>query len=166
MTYRDPIVTALVAKLDAEGPPQLKNRYFEDYPAVIGRAQLPAGFITFDTTSIGNETNAEDSARIAVVLNVVYEAARDYQQAFSQVYSNATLRGMLEARNADYTPKAGTIAYVLRKYQVLDSKLWIAHDAPIELDYGVGIENRGPGVYTAEATARFTVVSHYLRPGL
>src|SRR5579885_510890 len=105
MVYQDPVLAKLVGLLNAEGPSELKNRYFFGDPLVVPRSQLPAVFITKDQTRIDEGSNAEDESRMVVVLNVVYDLTRDFNQAFNDINSANTLYDVVEGRNADYTLK-------------------------------------------------------------
>jgi len=168
MVYQDPVLAKLVGLLNAEGPSELKNRYFFGDPLVVPRSQLPAVFITKDQTRIDEGSNAEDESRMVVVLNVVYDLTRDFNQAFNDINSANTLYDVVEGRNADYTLKPTSLAYILREHQALDQphNLWINHDTPLEPEYGVTVNKRGEGVYTVEAVLRIMVVHQQLRPGM
>lgn len=164
--YRDPIIAKLISVLSASGPSFLKNRYFSGDPLQVPKSQLPAVFITKDNTTIAPATNAEDASVMPLVANVVLDLTRDWNQAFDRVNSSDMLYEAVEARNANYTLKSTSLAYLLRKNVQLDTNLWISADSELTIDYGVGIEKRGPGIFTVEAVLRFTVTHHQIRPGL
>lgn len=163
--YRDPILERLITKLDTEGPAELKNRYFYGDPLQVPKSSLPACFVTKDTTRVDTAANAEIKTEMQVVLNVVFDLTRDFNQAFDNISSSNTLYDCLEGRNADYTLKPTSLVFILDKYQTLDTNLWIALGSPLEPDYGIGIEKRGPGIYTVEGVIRLTLIHHQLRPG-
>lgn len=165
-TYRDPVITAIIALLNAEGHKDLKNRFFYGDPLLVNRSQLPAVFISRDSSSIDDEDVATDRSRMKMVINVVYDLTRDFNQDFANINSANAIYEYIEGRNDDFTLKTTSIAYILRKYQQINSHLYINLDVPLELDYGIGVEKRGQGVYTTEGVVRFEVMNIALQPGL
>jgi hypothetical protein len=163
--YRDPFITKLISVFNAEGSPELKNRYFYGDPLQVPKNQLPACFITRDSTRVTTNTNGEIQTEADIVINAVFDLTRDFNQAFDNITSSNTMYDCFEGRNADYTLKDTSLVYILDKHQSLDTNLWINLNAPIEPDYGVSIEKRGPGIYTVEGVIRITLTHHQLRPG-
>lgn len=167
MPYLDPILAKLISYLNAEGPAALKGKYYQSDPVqVVNESSLPAVFVTKDTTSIANVTNAEDEAVMPIAINVVADLKKDFNQAFNNLSSSSTLYEWMEARNADYTLRSDSILFVLRKYQQLDRKLWINVKAPLKASYGIGLQKRGPGIYTVEGVIRIEIIHHGMRPGM
>lgn len=165
--YRDPIIARLAQLLTDEGPKELAGRYYHGDPVrVPGKSYLPAVFISKDDTTVGTVTNAEDETTTNLVINVVYDLSRDFSQAFDAISSSATLYDLIEGRGDDYTLKPASLVYVLRAHEQLDPNLWMNLEEPMAVEYGVGIEKRGEGIYTAEAVLRVQVKHHQLRPGL
>ncbi len=164
--YEDPVLVALRNMLNEHGPKDLKNRYGLGDPLVVNQSQLPMAFISFDTQDIGDVTNAEIQSDMNVVINVVYDLKRDFGQGVSNVESHMSIVDFITGRNPDYSLKVDSILGALMAHQDLDEKLWINIDSLSEVDYGVGLEKRGPGIYTAEGIVRFTVKNHQLRPDL
>lgn len=170
--YRDPIIELIIAKLNAEGPSQLQNKYFTGDPLIVGKSELPAGFITRDKTSFSDFDIANDRHDMAMVLNVVQDTTKDFNQTFDMRGSTATLYDWVEGRQENYTLKPTALTYILRKYQQngpqtngLAPKLWINMGTPIEADYGVTLNKRGAGIFAVEAVIRFVVTSYEPWPG-
>ena len=165
--YKDPIIKRLITVLNAEGPPALKNRYYYGDPIMVAKSVLPACFITKDETLITAETNMEDRNAVRLVLNVVYDLTRDFNKSLEQITGANSLYEMMEGRDATtYNLLPNTIAYVLRKYQTLDGsgKLWIDIDTETSVDYGVRLEQRGPGIYTVEGVISCVVRHVEVKP--
>lgn len=162
--YRDPVIQKVISGLQANGPEILRNSYYSGDPLRVAKSKLPAAFITKDSTTIREASNAEDQSVMPMVLNVVLDLTRDWGQAFDRVNSSDLLYEAVEARNDDYTLKSTSLAYQLRKNHQLDTNLWISGELSIE--YGVGVEKRGPEIFTVEAILRFAVTHHQIRPGL
>ncbi len=162
--YEDPILIKIIKVLNEHGPVQLKNKYGLGDPIVVNQSQLPMAFISYDTLTVGDYTNAELESRLNVVINVVYDIKRDFMQGLSNVEGHMSLVELLSGRNSDYSLRVNSIMGALRAHQDLDNKLWIDVGTLSEVDYGVGLEKRGSGIYTAEGVLRFTVINQQLKP--
>lgn len=165
--YRDPILEAVNAKLNAEGPVELQNKYFTGDPLIINKSRLPAVFMTRDRTQIKDLDIATDEQTMSVVLDVVQDLTRDFNQAFDQLNSNVTLYKWIEGRNSDLTLTSNSILYILRKYQQqkLNQNLWINMSTPVDADYGVTLNKRGNGMFSVEAVVKFTLTFIQPFPG-
>jgi hypothetical protein len=164
--YEDPVLVAIRDMLNEHGPKELKNHYGLGDPLVVNQSELPMAFISFDVQDIGDVTNAEIQSDMRIVINVVYDLKRDFGQGMSNVESHMSVVNFLTGRNPDFTLKTDSILGALMAHEDLAEKLWINLDTVSEVDYGVGLEKRGPGIYTAEGVVRFTVKNHQLRPDL
>lgn len=165
MMYQEPILQKLIDTLNAEGPAKLKNRYYIGDPLLVPESQLPICFISKDTTTINNDTNADDRHAVAVVINVVCKFTDKLNQRAMVQAGVDTLYELCEAREADYSLRAGSIAYTLRKYQTLDSsnQLYIAADSDLVVDYNISPPERR-GMFTSEAIIRATLVTNQINP--
>lgn len=164
--YRDPILGAIINLFNSYGPPELKNRYFYGDPLQVPKSQLPAVFLTKDITEISNLTNAEDQSAIHIVANIVLDLTRDFNQAFDNVTSSNAVYDFMEGRDAAYELKPTSLCYILRKYQSLGNNVWINPEEPLRPDYGIGVEKRGPGIFTVEGVIRFMVLHKQITPGM
>lgn len=163
--YEDPVLVKVREILNTHGPRELKNKYGLGDPIVVNESQLPMAFISFDTQTVRVYTNAEIESKMNVVINVVYNIKRDFGQQLSNIEGHMSLVNLLSGRDSDYSLKVDSIMGALRAHEELDSKLWIDVGTLSEVDYGVGLEKRGPGIYTAEGVLRFTVMNQQLTPG-
>lgn len=162
--YRDPVLLKLRDVLNQYGPKQLKNRYYFGDPLIVNASELPACFMSIDSQTVDNVTNAELETRIFVVLNVVYDHRRDLMQALDNIESHMSIVDLIGGRNEDYSLKADSILGCLRAHEDLDTKLWIDVGSLSTADYGVGVEKRGPGIYTAEGIIRVQIINHSIKP--
>ena len=162
--YRDPILTKLRDVLNESGPKELKNRYYFGDPIMVNVSELPACFISIDQQTIENITNAELETRVYVVLNVVYDHKRDLMQALDNIEGHMSIVNLIGGRNDDYSIRKDSILGCLRAHEDLDAKLWIDVGSLSTADYGVGIEKRGPGIYTAEGVLKIQIVNHSVKP--
>jgi hypothetical protein len=129
--YRDPIIALIISLLNTSGPASLKNKYYHGDPVIVNKSLLPACFISKDTTSFGNESTSEDLVRMPLVINVVYDLTRDFNQAFDNVNSASAVYEMLEARNPDYSLRQDAIVAVLRHNQQIAPHLYINLDKDV-----------------------------------
>lgn len=173
--YRDPIIDKIIEKLEAEGPSELVGKYYNGDVLLVPKSELPICSIAKDTTRISPADNMTDDNLMPLVLNVLYDYTSDLDQSSDIVAGVTGLYKMLEGRGQDdgagpYDLNANSIAYILRKYQTLDAanNLWlqVGPSEETQIDYGLGIERRGPGIYSVEGVIRFSARVHTVRPGL
>lgn len=164
MIYRDPILVKLRNLFNEEGPKRLKDRYFFGDPLFVNPAELPAVFMSFDRQRIRDTSNAELESLVEVVFNVVWNHKRDFNQALDNIEGHMSVVDIIAGRNADYTLKKQSLIGILRKHQQLDNKLWIDLGTDSEPDWGIGIEKRGPGIYTVEGILKISIRHHQLAP--
>lgn len=163
--YQDPVLNKLIAKLNAQGPAKLTNKYFVGDPVVVPTSEFPICFISRNTTSVFIDTNIEDRHEMPIVLNLVYSGAADLnQKAFAQAGALG-LYELCEGRDADYTIRVDSIAGVLRDSQVLDgpNKLYIDIGTSLTIDYLLSPPSRR-GVFSVEAVIRTTLKNYQIRP--
>lgn len=156
----------LVNLLNAEGPSELKNRYYYGDPIVVPERVLPACFINFDRQNVATADNAHLETKISLVFNIVWDMKRDMNQQLDNIESHMSLVRIIAGRDDNYNFLPDSIISVLRKHQDLDTNLWIDVDQATEVDWGVGIAKRGPGIYTAEGVLRTQITHHQLKPEL
>lgn len=158
--YTDPVLDALIAALNTSGPVKLRNKYYQGDPVIIPSSmQYPLCFISRDTTRIDISTNVEDMHAMPIVLNVVYDGARELnQRSFAQAGALA-LYDLCEGRDATYDLKADSIAGVLRDSQVLDgtNRLWVDIEGDgLTIEYALSPPERRQ-VWSVEAIIRTTI---------
>lgn len=167
--YKDPIITKLIEALNANGPEVLKGKYYQGDVLVPAKQDLPLCTISRDRTRITQASDLEDDNDMPLVLTVLYDYTRDLTNDFDVQAGLTSLWEIMEARSeTNYAVKEGTIAWVLRNKQQLDNKLWLAvgPNQVVDIDYGIGVERRGPGIFSVEAVARVSARVHSPRPGV
>ncbi len=162
--YRDPVISKLIEKLEAEGPYELRNRYYQGDIIMPARSIMPFCSIAIDTENITSADSMDDLAVIPLVLTIVVATTKDIK-SFDLPAGTTKLYELLAARNDDYSLRADSIAYVIRKYAQLDNKLFLAiNDTPMMADFGIGIGRRGPGIFSVEGSLRATVALYSPTP--
>lgn len=153
--YQNPVAAKIIEKLQDEGPTQIKRWYNGDV-LLVPKPELPICSVAKANTRISNASNAEDEALMAFEINVLYDYTKDLNQSSRLVAGHNSLEEICEKRDTNYQLLAGSIAYVLRKYQKLDNNLFLAlgPGEVVEFNYGLGIDRRGPGIWSVEAVCR------------
>ncbi len=163
--YYDPIIKKVIEMLEAGGPTKLHGRYMNGDVLLPNKSDLPICYITKDQVSAAPANTMEDEHLQLLVATVILDFTQDLNEASNIVAGVPDLWQMVEARDDDYQLLTDTLLYQLRNSQQLDDKMWIGVGSPVQINYGMGIERRGPGIFSIEATIRFTVRLHLPRPG-
>lgn len=163
--YRDPIIERVKELLEAEGPKELKGRYHNGDLIMPAKSLMPFCSIAIDNEAIASADSMEDLNAVPLVLTVVVETTKDIR-SFDLASGSNKLYELMAARNADYSLREDSIAYVLRKYAKLDNRLFnnIGTDAPLTVDFGIGVGRRGPGIFSIEGSLRTTVSAYTPTP--
>lgn len=165
--YKDPIVQLIIDMLNENGPSKLDGRYINGDVLMPNQSELPMAYIAKDTTKMGAASNMEDEHLHSLVLTVILDMKQDLDEAYDMVAGTPELYEMVEGRDdTTYQLKADSLLYNLRKSQQLADKTWIGVRDTVDVNYGIGIARRGPGIFSVEATVRFTVLQHLPRPGI
>lgn len=162
--YQDPIIAKVISMLNAKGPSKLKGRYINGDVLLPNNSDLPLCYITKDQVLAQPANNMEDEHLQLLVATIILDIKQDLKQAYNAVQGVPELWEMCEARDANYNLLPNTMLYNLRNSQTLDTKMWIGLGTPVQINYGMGIERRGPGIFSIEATIRFTVRLHLEAP--
>lgn len=167
--YKDPVLTALINALEENGPPELKGKYYYGDVMLVPKDQLPICSVARDRTRIGQASDLEDDNLMPLVINILYDYTADLTNDYNVVAGVNSLYRLVEARNpSNYAILPGTIAWVLRNKQQLANKLFLAvgPSEVLDIDYGLGVERRGPGIFSVESVIRVSARAHTPRPGV
>lgn len=164
--YHDPIIQKVIDFLEANGPSKLSGRYINGDVLLPNKSDLPICYITKDQVLAQPANNMEDEHLQLLVATIILDQVQDFNEAYDMVSGVSELWEMCEARNEDYQLLPDTLLYQLRNSQQVDQKFWIGVGSPVQINYGMGVERRGPGIFTIEATIRFTARLHLPAPGV
>lgn len=167
--YKDPVIQKLIDVLNELGPVDLKNKYYHGDVMVPAKSDLPMVTIAKDRTRITQASDLEDDNIMPLVINVLYDYTADLTNDFDVQAGVTSLYRLVEERDpTNYRLKEGTIAWVLRQKQQLGPKLFLAvgPNEVLDVDYGIGVERRGPGIFSVESVIRITARAHTPRPGV
>ena len=163
--YRDPIIAKVIEKLNAEGPAELKNRYYFGDLIMPAKSIMPFCSVAIDTQAINSADSQEDLNAIPLVLTVVVATTKEIKSFDLATASNKLYELFAARQEADYSLRPDSIAYVLRKYAQLDGKLFNSiNDQPMSIDFGIGVGRRGPGIFSAEGSLRTVVFAYTPTP--
>lgn len=164
--YRDSVITKLIEALEAAGPEELVGRYRYGDVLLPPKEELPICAVIKDNTVVSPASNMEDEHQMQLVLNILYDWSRDLSQSFDLTAGSNSLYDYIEGRDDSYQLKEKTLLRVLRSKVKLDNNLFLAlgQNQRVEIDYGMGIEKRGSGIFSIEAMVRFTARLHIAKP--
>jgi hypothetical protein len=158
--YSDPVLDVLIARLDATGPVKLRGKYYQGDPVLIPTSiQYPVCFVSRDTTRIEIRTTTEDMHTMPIVLNVVYNGAKELNTKACAQAGALALYDICEGRDNTYSLKSDTIAGVLRNTQVLDGdhNLFIdIEGSETTIEYALSPPERRQ-IWSVEAIIRTTI---------
>lgn len=163
--YRDPIIETILTKLKAAQLKGIKG-YFNGDVVVPAKSDMPLVYVAKDTTQISSADTQEDQHVMPMVATVIFDITQDMGRSYDMVAGAGGLYEVVEGRNDDFSLKTNTLLYALRANQVLGTKLWLSVNSNITVNYGIGINRRGPGTFSVEAVVHFTVVLHTPTPNL
>jgi len=164
--YRDPIIEKLLDLFRGDNGPKNIKKYFNGDVLIAPKSDLPLISIAKDATDVGAASNMEDDHLLPMTLTVLYDYTKDLSRASDVVAGSPGLYKIIEERDAEtYQLAANSVLGILRANQTLDNKLWIAvgPNEKIQVRYGLGVNRRGPGIYSVEAVVRFNVRTHLPR---
>lgn len=165
--YRDPVIKALMDKFNAEGPEQLKGRYYYGDPIRVPKSVLPAVFLTKEETRLGAADNMNDQHTMKVNINLSIDITKDWGKAVDMASSHNQAAEWLEGRDENLDLKTDSLAYIVRKYQTLiGGRTWInlSEDTLIDYVVGAGIRGEGADAFTLEAILRINLTHHQQKP--
>lgn len=162
--YEDPILRRVKELLNTHGPKELRGRWSIGDSLNLPANSLPHGFITYDAVEINNDSNMVMQGKNSIVVSVAVDMKREFNSPTDRADSHEQVVAFIAARDDDLSFADDSIIGCLLKYQDLDMtrNLWINTDGAIaEVDYGVGLEKRGPGIMTAEGLVRFQITHDF-----
>lgn len=163
--YYDPIVQKIIKKLEDDGPSRLVGRYINGDVLYPNTSDFPLCYIAKDQTDIQPVDNMEDGHELSMVATIIFSLTDDLDGFSDMVAGTPDLYETCEGRDSEtLLLKSDTLAYVLRANQQIADKLWIGVRTPVRINYGLGVQRRGPNTYSVEAVVRFTVTFHQPMP--
>lgn len=162
--YRDPIIMKVITALETNGPSELVGRYHHGDLWAPNKSELPLCYVTKDRVFVQPTTNMEDENRHQLVATLVYDYTQDLDSAYDMIAGSAGIYEMVEKRNDDGTLAEDCLLYQIRRGIQLGTNMWMGVQSAVEINYGLGVERRGPGTFSVEATIRFQVVQHLETP--
>lgn len=164
--YKDPIVAKVIEFLEKNGPTKLKGRYIHGDVLLPNKTELPLCYVTKDQVAVTAANNMEDEHQQALVATIILDHTNDLGKAYNMVAGLSDLWEFVEARGEDFDLLPQSLLYQLRRQQQVAPKMWIGLGTPVTVNYGMGVERRGPGIFSIEATIRFTVRLHLPNPAM
>lgn len=169
--YRDPVITRLIEILEAEGPADMKGKWYYGNLYILPQNQnvLPCGWISqISDNATPDDTNSRDRSVKTYQINISVEMKRDWGKSSKAVETHMRLQRYLYGMDENYDWLPDSIMYLLRKHEVLDgqNRLYIDIGSTTQGSIQPGVEARGVGIFTYEGMVQFTVRHNQIRPGL
>lgn len=163
--YKDPILEAVIELLNTNASRDIRTFYYGDV-LLVPKSELPVVSVAIDNTQIATDDTGSDKSTVPLVISVITEINDTATQDFDVMAGTNSLYEIVIGRNADYTFREDSIAHILRANDQLDSKVtsngsivsvFLGTETdrdPINIDFGIGVERRGQGIWSVEATIR------------
>lgn len=165
--YKDPLLQLVIDHLDANGPQELKGKWKQGDVLIAPKRELPIAYLAKDSTNLSPATNLEDEHAMSLVVVVLYDYTSDQRQSEDIVKGVTGLYKLMEERDpATYQLKPNSLAFQIRLNNQIADKVWLGLGSPVVINYGLGFGRRGPGIFSSEATMRFSLRSHLPRVDL
>lgn len=172
--YKDPIIAKVIEMFEQNGPSTLSGKWHHGDLLMPEQSDLPLGYVTKDQTLMQPATTMENEHLQLMVATVIFDATDDLDASYGMVAGMSDLFELMEGRYAfddpnpakRYMLKPDTLLYQARNSQQIDTNMWIGVGTPVQINYGLGVGRRGPGMFSVEANMRFTVRLHLDKPGL
>lgn len=166
--YIDPVGQKVIDFLEENGPSELKGHYKNGEVIYEAQSELPLCSMTKGRTRVTSINSMEDEHRMEMAATVILDWTQDIGASYDKIEGAARLQEFMEKRDPNtYRVQEDALLYQLRNEQQIANKFWIGMDEQgSEVSYGIGVQRRGPGVISVEATLRFNVVLHLPKPGL
>lgn len=161
--YSDPVLAKIIALLDASGPAELRGHYVQGDVLAVGASEMPIVAVCKDSTNISANTNMTNKHVMPIVLMVIYDTFNDVGTQDSALQAGLTslyrlCEGMNIPVSGQYRLNTDSLAYVISNAGQLDDSLWlqVEDDQINTIKYGMGVNRRGPGIFSIEAQMQFT----------
>lgn len=168
--YRDPIITKLISVFEANGPAELKGKYYYGQLYALPQNQdvLPAVFISQTRDQGQAEGTGRDRSTKQYQITVSVEMKKEWNRSVKAVETHMLLQRYLAGMGDNYDWLPDSFMFQLRANEVLDgaNKLYIDLGSITDVQIMPGIEARGVGIYTYEGVVQFQVRHNQLRPTL
>lgn len=163
--YRDPIIEAIIDHLDKNASKDIKTYYHGDV-LLLKKSELPAISVAIDGTRVTTDSTGDDKSTVPIVISVITAINDNQARDFDVMAGTTALYEIVTGRNKDFTYRKDSLVKLLRQ------KVDLAHttdengsqisvflgieDQPLEVEFGIGVERRGEGIFSTEAAIRTT----------
>lgn len=163
--YRDPIIEAIINHLKQGANPDIKNWYYGDV-LLVSKRDLPAVSVAIDRTRIITDSTGDDKSVVPIVISVITDINADQGRDWDTMAGTTELYEYIIGRNADFTFRKDSFAHLLREKVQLAAattqdgdqvSVYLGiEDQDLDVEFGIGVERRGPGIFSVEAAIRTT----------
>lgn len=165
--YKDPLLHAIADLMNKYGPEKLKGRWSVGDSLAIPKGLLPHAFISYDSKAYFDVAAGEIRENSNIVISVAVDMTRELKVPTDRSDAHEMVVDFLTGLDAETLKlRSDCIVGVLRAHQDLDkpNNIYIEVGSETSVEYGIGLEKRGPGIVTAEGILRFQVTHDQMKP--
>lgn len=162
--YRDPLIEKIIDHLKQGASKDIKNWYHGDV-LLIQKRELPAVSVAIDNTIVTTDSTGDDKSTVPIVISVITDINANQARDWDTMAGTTELYDIVAGRNKDFTYRKDSMIHLLREKVHLASEqsedgrgevsvfLGI-EDQPLQVEFGIGVERRGAGIFSVEAAIR------------
>lgn len=163
--YKDPILQAVINHLEKHANRDIKTYYYGDV-LLVPKTELPVISVAIDATRIAVDDTGTDKSTVPLVISVITDIGDNPNRDFDVMAGTNSLYEIVIGRNDDFTFRKDSLAYILRAHDQLATAQTPAGETvqvymgtetdrePLDIDFGIGVERRGQGIWSVESTIR------------
>ena len=165
--YEDPILRRIVNLMNQYGPKKLRGRWSIGDSLAVPKGLLPHAFVAYDAENISDIAAGELRVNAIVTISVAVDMTREINTPTDRSDAHEQVVEFISAKDTNsYQLKPDSILGALRAHQDLDlaRNVYIEVGSETTIEYGVGLEKRGPGIVTAEGVITFQITHDQVKP--
>lgn len=166
--YVDPVLQKVIDLLQSKMDKSYVKTWYQGDVLLVPKKLLPAVSVSIDQNNIRADSSLWDASSIPIAISILVDhtdvsGLQSWDLSAGQMELYELTAGRIvapedEGETLDFLE--GSMAHVLldRKNQDLGNGVYLnIENNTFGFDYGIGVERRGAGIFSVEATCRITV---------
>ena len=163
--YRDPVIAAIINYLKPKAHPDIRTWYYGD-TLLISKSMLPAVSVAIDGMTLETDSTGDDVTKMAITISVITDINANQGRDFDVEAGTTELYEIVSGKDDNFIYTEDSIMRLLRERVQLAtattpdgesvSVMLGIEDQPLSVDFGIGVERRGPGIFSVEAAIHTT----------
>lgn len=167
-SYSDPVLQKVIDLLSSKMTKGYVKTWYQGDVLLVPRSELPAVSVAIDQNNIMADSSLWDASKIPITLSILVDhtdqaGLKSWDLSAGQMTLYEITAGRIVApkdqgETLDFLD--GCMAAILldRKNQDLGNGVYLnIENNTFGFDYGIGVERRGAGIFSVEATCRLTL---------